>query len=74
VAEALRAAGLHVIHELGPWQMERMAERHMRGVAGVGGQSQRHMSLHRTANEEGSVEILTASWQPFKEQGPNSVA
>jgi hypothetical protein len=54
--------------------MERMAERHMRGVAGVGGQSQRHMSLHRTANEEGSVEILTASWQPFKEQGPNSVA
>ena len=74
VAEALRAAGLHVLHERGPWLMEGMAERHLRGVAGVGGQSQRHMAVHRTANEDGDVEIVTASWQPFTQiEGPKQV-
>lgn len=67
VAAGLRSAGLHVLHERGPWLMEGMAEKHLCGVAGVGGQSQRHMAVHRTANEEGDVEILTASWQPFPE-------
>ena len=51
--------------------MEGMAERHLHGVAGVGGQSQRHMAVHRTANEDGDVEIVTASWQPFTQtDGP----
>ncbi len=66
VAEALRSAGLHVLHERGPWPcMEAMAELHLGGVSGAEGQSQRHMRVARTANEQGEVEIITATWQPW---------
>ena len=56
---------MHVLHETGPWQYEGMARRHLSGVLGPGGCSQRHMAVHRTANEDGDVELLTVSWQPW---------
>ena len=62
----LRSAGLHVLHEKGPWLMDDMAERHLSGVCGHEGRSQRHMVMSRTANEDGDIEVLTVCWKAFE--------
>eukprot|EP00798_Chlamydomonas_sp_ICE-L_P031152 gene31152-6294_t len=60
---ALRTAGMAVQHEKGPWCHEEMAQEHMCGVLGVGGASQEDMTVWSTNNEDGSMEMLTLTWE-----------
>ncbi|KAG1674287.1 hypothetical protein FOA52_013476 [Chlamydomonas sp. UWO 241] len=62
----LRAAGMHVLHEAGHWDIAHMTEEHLRSVPGHCGASQRAMDVARTENEQGDMEALTVAWVGFE--------
>lgn len=68
LSAGLKAHGMHVIHEKGPWCHSKMAKDHLYSVLDDQGGSQwarEGTMLHRTMNEHDDVEVLTCAWLPF---------